>query len=341
MSRDCKKCGARHPPPTGKKCRWQNSHVLLQETEPQEPQGDMQCLVASVKALQEEMRGLQCQIQANPPITSSATSATAANPAAALTATSTAVSTPNTAPENAATQDDLAQQVRSRMATLQLLQDSGSDSEPEARPSSSRRKKGKKSGRARTAEDIVLRDIDWPHYHVYRGSNRNAARYEDLNVQEFTFGYLSCMRAASTTEDTRSIMLQHLQGLMQDATDYPWEGVRNAHGIILAQMEMGRLEWENREKILELRRTYAQRADVPATTGSKRQPPTRPSYTEGPVFCLAFQDGQCSHTGDHDTSRGNVKHICAYCLKATGHAYPHPEKKCRRKTGNRPEKNED
>lgn len=90
------------------------------------------------------------------------------------------------------TVDDLDAKVSQRMKTLLLLSDSdesdsGSDDEKRARKTN---RKGKKSGRARTADDYVIHEIDWPHLHVYRGASRTPARFEELSIQEFAFGYI-------------------------------------------------------------------------------------------------------------------------------------------------------
>ena len=173
------------------------------------------------------------------------------------------------------------------------------------------------------------------------GGSSPAAKYEDLSA-----GIHLRISGLHTGPDvdaaTRNIMLQHLMGLMQDATDFPWEGVRNAHGIILAQIEMGGCNGrhtQNNGAEAHICQRASAASPQSSHNSSKRQAGTRHSHTEGPVFCLPYQDGACVYQGDHDTSRGSVRHICAYCLKATGHAYPHPEKKCRRKAGK--QENED
>ena len=68
----------------------------------------------------------------------------------------------------------LDKMVKNRMAELKLLTDDESD---EDGTTESRKRKSKKSGRAKTVDDIVIREVDWPHYHVYRGPDHRAARY--------------------------------------------------------------------------------------------------------------------------------------------------------------------
>ncbi len=62
----------------------------------------------------------------------------------------------------------LSKKLRQRLSQLELLGDvSDSDSEADQKLPSS---KGKKSGRAKTVHDIIIKDIDWPHFHVPQAS---------------------------------------------------------------------------------------------------------------------------------------------------------------------------
>ena len=150
------------------------------------------------------------------------------------------------------------------MAELKLLTNDESD---EDGTTESRKRKTKKSGRAKTVDDIVIREVDWPHYHVYRGPDRRAARYEDLTVPEFVFGFLSQMTSTAGGKTSQK-MLTHLRGMMRDAIDFPWANVRNYHGIVLSQMEMDRMDWHDDEAIEGLRNTYMTRAPLPTMRGS-------------------------------------------------------------------------
>lgn len=222
----------------------------------------------------------------------------------------------------------LQREVRSRMAQLDLMDGDQSDDDSDTgdtQPSKSRHINKLKSGRSRTADDVIAKSVDWPHYYVYRGNERRPAQYEELSIAEFTFGYLAVVSREKSAK-IRDIMLQHLQELMQDAVDFPWESVRNFHAIFLHQQEMDRITWNSRSEIAKLRQIYVMRPLKPATGAT------------GPRFCLPFQAGKCTQAGDHQTQRGQVKHICAYCLKSQNGQFPHPEKDCKRKqralTGN-------
>ena len=89
---------------------------------------------------------------------------------------------------------DLGAHVRARMTDLNLLHDDTSGHETsddeDKKNKATKRGKDKKLGHARTVDDIIVSEIDWPHYHVYRGNERRPAKYAEVTVQEFVFGYL-------------------------------------------------------------------------------------------------------------------------------------------------------
>ncbi len=136
------------------------------------------------------------------------------------------------------------------------------------------------------------------------------------------------------------LMASHLQELMQDAMEFPWENVRNFHDVFLEQCEWDKVTWDKTTHIQTLRRMYAQKAHVitiqKASKRDKKEITTVPADTtvkgtQGPLFRLSYQHTGCKHAGDHATSRGLVKHECAYCLKNTGQGFRHTEDECRRK----------
>ena len=156
-------------------------------------------------------------------------------------------------------------------------------------------------------------DIDWPHFDVYQGPERRAAKHQDLNVQEFVFGYLQCV--LSQTPDVQVYMYKHLSELMRGAMDYTWASVRNYHSIILHHMKLA--AWRGTRGTTS---RSSQRVAPPPQDTPPNQP--TPSPIQDPIFCLPFQPGACSHQWDHQTNRGPVHHVCAYCLKKTGKTFP-------------------
>lgn len=216
---------------------------------------------------------------------------------------------------------ELQSAVQQRLQSLGLDEDNSSEDE-DARD---KRKSSLKSGRKRTAVDQVRVPVEWPHFNTFRGPGRDAPHYDDLTVSEFVQGYMTIMldNNVKIPKAMRSQM-QHLQNLMLDSTDYGWESARNAHGIVLQHMEAGKLTWSDADAVAEVRRTYCQRFRNASQRASK-------TFTRGLAFCAKFQDGRCTHEKEHDSPRGPVKHICAFCYRHYNASYPHPESECRNK----------
>ena len=196
----------------------------------------------------------------------------------------------------------------------------------ETTSASTDRKPGKKSGQARTVEDTVIRDIDWPHLNVYRGPERRPVRYNDLNMQEFTHGFMVMVQNCKNNFD-QDVMFGILRDMMEDALNYPWENVRNFYRILASYVEM---EWSDHGRIQALRRQYAQSTTVLSAGGASKS--DKPKFTARSVAtnartCHAYQRAECQERGDHS----GYLHACAYCVRQTGQAYPHAEKDCRLK----------
>ena len=214
---------------------------------------------------------------------------------------------------------------------------SSEDSDRETRRRQRSRKgkgKSKKSGRAKTTEDFIVRDIPWPHYGVYKGSKHKPADYDELSLPEFVYGYMDLvLRNNTISSSIRRRMLHHLQDLMEDAMNYPWPNVRNFHGVLLGEMERDLLKWKDRDAIQRLRAKHSQtrRSDGPSQASSSSSsarsnaPAKLPSGTEP---CEAYQRGACPHEDDHSSARGTLKHVCAYCWRARKKLYVHPERDC-------------
>ena len=226
-----------------------------------------------------------------------------------------------------ATEAILADEVRRRLAYLQESSTS-SDSDDGIRAHHNKRGKSRKkrSGRGRTTEDFVVRDMPWPHHGVYKGPERRAATFDTLSVQEFVFGYIGNIDAAP--DGDKAPMLQHLRELMHDAMYHPWASVRNYHGVVLGQMEQVVLTWTDRAVIQDLRAQYARTQSAPAQGQAHSVKP-----------CFAYQRGQCDLPGDHPNAQGDkLHHCCSYCWRLKGKAFPHSEKDCRSKVKQVPKK---
>ena len=143
----------------------------------------------------------------------------------------------------AANQGSSSKAIAARVShELAVLNGSSSDSD-DPHPQSTRKSSSKKlkSGRSRTSEDVVKRQVDWPHFSAFKGVARSAAEYDSLTIPEFVYGYLGNLLKSDVSHHTQLSMLKHLRELMHATTMFPWEGVRTYHGIVLRLMEHAEL----------------------------------------------------------------------------------------------------
>ena len=152
---------------------------------------------------------------------------------------------------------------------------------------------------------------------------------------EFVFGYTEMMNSPHIDPSIRGHMMNFLQVLMEDTNVRPWPQVRHFHMVIIQAMEAGQITWGDADRILAIQRQHV-RTGMPA---QPTPPPRRvvntsrtPSSGITPMYCPLYQTNACERPTDHDSPRGFVQHICAYCLRATGRAInSHGEQDCRRR----------
>ena len=190
---------------------------------------------------------------------------------------------------------------------------------------STKRKRGKRSGISRTVEDMVVNEIDWPHFYVYRGQERKPIQYAQITQSEFMYGFLAMLDNPRNTMD-KEIMLALLKDLMLDASQYGWTHIRSYYSMLASGVEMARYSWSDTAQIAELRMQFAQR---PMFGSQQRQPyNSRQPNPQGNVrICIPFQSDTCPHFGAHD----GYNHACAFCFANTGMLFNHKERDCRRK----------
>jgi len=112
--------------------------------------------------------------------------------------------------------------VDKRMRDLGVLSSEGEDTTQQAAAG----KNKQKSGRVQTGSDFVVQRVEWPHFHIFRGHDRQPATYDELSVQEFVCGYLTALEHEPEARD-KELKLAHLRHLNQDCTEYGWQGPRN------------------------------------------------------------------------------------------------------------------
>ena len=106
------------------------------------------------------------------------------------------------------------------------------------------------SGRLRTADNTVVKQITLPHELIYTQAVLPAV-YEDLSPMLFVNGYLEVL--ATVKDDTKELMLSHLQELMADGEAYGWPVVLVYHAACLQHLKQGRAAWVDLDTKLKLR----------------------------------------------------------------------------------------
>ena len=219
---------------------------------------------------------------------------------------------------------EIGREVNRRLAEMGLQDDLD-----EPMRTASQRSRGKRSGAARTVQDSVINDIDWPHFHIYSQPGADPMTYTRLTVPEFVYGFLHMVDQPESKFD-RQVMWDILKAMMEDATEYPWPNVRNYFWIVGSHVENDRLKWSDHDEIQRLRAKHAQKHELVAIKASTTARPTEKLRCCGP-----YQKGQCPEKFEH----GGFKHICAYCYRTKSTPYPHSELNCRRKNTDEQPKN--
>lgn len=320
----CNACGERHEPPRGKKCKRSEDE---DNNIPKSDSAKLDSLLSMVTGLKQRVDAIEVrQTPANPPEDGINLDNSSQDTGANVTASQHMDSRSADTLSSLRADSVLQRKVAARLSDIGLVGAGESDDEDMVQgqgriASSLANKVSQKSGRAKTAADNVVIPVEWPHFHVFKGGDRSPAQYDGLSVQEFVFGYTNVLLKAGLPSDDKEAMLLHLRNIMLDACEYGWAGARNAHAIVLQQIEQGRLTWSDTALIQDIRRTYGQRVVHNASKGSASIPPST---------CPAFQRGSCGESSDHYAGDKWVRHICSHCAREGKH-YSHAGKDCRRK----------
>ena len=308
----CKKCHGTHSPPTGRKCTKHPDFNATPVAASDPVPGALDDINKTLFHIQQRLEALEQKKSGVQDSDESSTESESVGGDIGLPST-------KTLRKDGTLQSKVADRLSKLKSLSHLLRSDDDDSESDSEiPTGKEKRKGKKSGRLVTADHIIVKRVDWPHFHVYRGADRSPASYKDLTIQEFVYGFL-CSLEETKRQTSKEHMLCHLKELMEDAIQYGWPSVRNYHGILLHQFELNKITWMDTAEIQKLRRRYV------------HQPVPFNRVPKGPLFCLSFQEHKCTQAKDHDSSRGFVKHICAYCLKNNGKEHRHAESDCRQK----------
>ena len=177
-----------------------------------------------------------------------------------------------------------------------------------------------KSKRGGNIDVIVKHRVAWPHEAILGGANRTRVTYDQLSMSQWVQGFCRNM-LDEPDQGIREKMIQYMGELMEDATDFSWQGAKAAHAVLLCEFERGTVNWENTARIDRIRRAHAQKHVSSNKTWGKVEKSSKPWY------CKPFQTGSCSSTKDHEVNGKLHKHICSFCL-GQGRFLGHAEKDC-------------
>ena len=165
----------------------------------------------------------------------------------------------------------------------------------------------------------VKHKVHWPHEAILGGTARQRVTYDQLTLTQWLQGF--CRNILEENSGKRKdLMVAYLGDLMEDATDFSWQGAKAAHAVLMCKMERGSVQWEDTDRLDRIRRAHAQ----------KHIPTSRQNWARAekkPWFCKNYQTNICTYKKDHEVNGRLHKHVCAFCL-ASGKQLNHSEKNC-------------
>ena len=336
----CKACKVRHLPPTGKKCQFKKSQPLSDNellrdaaaaghssaTQPQGSQEGGQQLqleiLQQLKKVTERLDKVEHRME---------TTTDRSTPTSKLSSDSFLQSIKSSKKhKKARVFTDSSSSDESDSPSLQMLRSSSLQKSVDKRLKDleqSSQATGKdtpkfKSQRGGNFDIQVKHKVNWPHEAILGGATRQRMNYDQLSLTQWVQGF--CRNVLEENDrGRRDIMISYLSDLMEDATDFSWQGAKAAHAVLLCEMERGSLHWEDSDRIDRIRRAHAQKHVQSKQNWGKNE-------TKKPWFCKNFQTNNCTFPRDHETNGKLHRHICAFCL-TNGKHLNHSEKNCTNK----------
>ena len=108
-------------------------------------------------------------------------------------------------------------------------------------------------------EDVTVKTrVAWPHKPILGGSSRQHVTYDQLTLTQWVQGFCKNIMEESSRK-RKDAMISYMSDLMEDATDFTWQGAKASHAVMLCEMERGVLTWEDTDRIDRIRRAHAQK----------------------------------------------------------------------------------
>ena len=186
----------------------------------------------------------------------------------------------------------------------------------------------------------------FPHSYVFRGEKKDRTSLGELTLSEHCWGLIRVIEDATLPPEDKPFLVSHLDAVLEDAREFPWENVRRWSEEVFSLISESRLKggWSNETKIELLRmsisRKYTQEGK-PSTTNPSNQSSTRSGATttraapqqqdhlKGGPPCKDYNNNNCSLQSGHLVDGVKRPHICSYCLTNLSLVHQHSEKDCR------------
>ena len=84
----------------------------------------------------------------------------------------------------------------------------------------------------------VKNKVLWPHEAILGGFNRQRVTYDQLSLTQWVQGFCKNILEEKSSH-RRDTMVSYLGDLMEDATDFTWQGAKAAHAVLMCEMERG------------------------------------------------------------------------------------------------------
>ena len=119
----------------------------------------------------------------------------------------------------------IQKQVDARLIELEYLaEDSGM--------SSCTKFKSKRRGGGGPVDVLIKRKVSWSHEAIWGGVNRTRVTCDQLSISQWVQGF--CRYIIDEKDEGRHMQkLSYMSDLMEDATDFSWQGVKAAHAVLL------------------------------------------------------------------------------------------------------------
>ena len=99
-------------------------------------------------------------------------------------------------------------------------------------------------------------------------------------------------------------MISYMSDLMEDSTDFFWQGAKVVHTVLCCELELGTVLWDDTDHIDCIRWAHAQKHTRSST---KPWPISDNSKKQG--FCKYYQNRTCQYAKDHDVNGKMHRHL--------------------------------